>query len=508
ADVATLTHSPADTHLRQLCASCHLGAEKREFGWVNESSRGGGCNACHLVYSAGAREGLNRYRRERGAAGLVHPDISLEMTDDHCFGCHSRSGRIATSYAGWNEQGPGGEGGRREAEGGGREAEGGRREVGGGGRAATRTLQDGRVFVAAPRDIHFEKGMRCVDCHTAREVMGDGVLHARKRDQVRIRCEDCHAAGAARTITREQLDAISRRIVDIRGRQSTALGMPPPSGRWLSTRRGDDVFLNTLVDARGIASLAAKGTRETLPLKAPVAACVNDRGHARLACSSCHTAWAPRCANCHTSFNPAGEAYDHLADAEVRGEWNEEGADYRAVPPTMGVVVERDDHGANREVIDTFIPGMVVRLDRNTRAGQPPDTVFRRLYARTSAHTTSKTARACRSCHNDPVALGYGEGSLTYDGDGRWRFVPARRTSAYDRLPEDAWVGFLQARLDRASTRPDGRPLGVAEQKRVLAVGACLTCHAPDSRVMRDGLADFAAVVARASRRCVLPRWD
>ena len=38
--VAALGHSPADTHLRQLCASCHLGQDKAQAEPVDESSRG------------------------------------------------------------------------------------------------------------------------------------------------------------------------------------------------------------------------------------------------------------------------------------------------------------------------------------------------------------------------------------------------------------------------------------------------------------------------------------
>ncbi len=43
--------SAADTHLRNLCATCHIGNEKTEYGPITELSRGGGCNACHLNYT-------------------------------------------------------------------------------------------------------------------------------------------------------------------------------------------------------------------------------------------------------------------------------------------------------------------------------------------------------------------------------------------------------------------------------------------------------------------------
>ena len=77
AHVARLGHSPADTHLRQLCALCHLGAAKEAFGPNDEATRGGGCNACHLAYDAAALAALRRYERERkrghAEAPTVHP---------------------------------------------------------------------------------------------------------------------------------------------------------------------------------------------------------------------------------------------------------------------------------------------------------------------------------------------------------------------------------------------------------------------------------------------------
>ena len=34
--------------------------------------------------------------------------------------------------------------------------------------------------------------MECIDCHTSREVMGDGYAHVSMDGQLEIRCEDCH----------------------------------------------------------------------------------------------------------------------------------------------------------------------------------------------------------------------------------------------------------------------------------------------------------------------------
>jgi hypothetical protein len=55
--------------------------------------------------------------------------------------------------------------------------------------------------------------------------------------------------------------------------------------------------------------------------------------------------------------------------------------------------------------------------------------------------------------------------------------------------------------------RDDVRPLSVEEQRRVLAVGACLTCHAPEAAVMRESLQDFDSAVSRRSSACRTAVW-
>jgi hypothetical protein len=134
-------------------------------------------------------------------------------------------------------------------------------------------------------------------------------------------------------------------------------------------------------------------------------------------------------------------------------------------------------------------------------------TIFHRLYAPSSAHTTQRMGRSCKSCHNDPLALGYGRGKLLFSKEGRWSFEPAYENSKYDGLPEDAWTGFLAERKDQSATRKDMRPFNLAEQKRILLAGACLTCHDAASAVMKQSLVDFDKVILQRSRQCVVPAW-
>jgi hypothetical protein len=45
-----------------------------------------------------------------------------------------------------------------------------------------------------PIDLHLEKGMKCLDCHTAREIHGDGKIYNSYRDEgaLDVTCEKCH----------------------------------------------------------------------------------------------------------------------------------------------------------------------------------------------------------------------------------------------------------------------------------------------------------------------------
>ena len=133
---------------------------------------------------------------------------------------------------------------------------------------------------------------------------------------------------------------------------------------------------------------------------------------------------------------------------------------------------------------------------------------FHRLFAPVFAHTIRRESRSCVGCHADPLALGYGRGTLRYEPKTRgWRFTARLPARDEDGLPADAWIGFLQVRGVESTTREDTRPFSLLEQQRLLTVGACLSCHAAESKPMRDGLGDFAAVLARRTPKCSAPDW-
>ncbi len=476
-DIHHLGNSPADEHLKNLCVRCHLGNPKTEWGAIDQKSRGGGCLACHLNYDATTVSALLEHQNNSKDTIYLgfHPSISLKVTNEHCFGCHSRSGRIATNYEGWHETILS----KEEMP----------------NNNSFRLIEDSRVFRFVKDDVHHALGMDCIDCHTSYELMGDGNLYAHQEEQTVIQCSDCHFNGQPNTIEQRELDAESAIIASLRFGNITGRN-------FLATEERNHPLINTYYQ-NDSAFLVTKNTKQLFPLSRPNEICTNGESHNNLSCSSCHTSWAPSCIGCHNEYDVKEAGYNMLANKEEIGSWVEYVGEYNAHAPALGIRTGED----SKSVIPV-VPGMVLTIDVSSFTKQKHDSlIFQRLFAPAAPHTISAEGRSCKSCHNNPVALGYGKGKLEFE-KGQWTFDPDYQNNIHDGLPEDAWIGFLQEREGKVSTRSDVRPFTVEEQKSILTVGACLTCHGEDSKVMKRSLIDFQEVLKTMSRECVLPEWD
>ncbi len=475
-----LHHSPADEHLRNLCVRCHIGNEKTEIGPVTEESRGGGCLACHLNYDEKALNALKKHQENSGDTTYLihHVSVDLNVGNDHCFGCHSRSGRISTNYEGWHETlfSP--------------------EEVA--GKKRYRIVENSRVFEPMPADVHHTLGLECVDCHTSYELMGDGTLYQHQEAQQDVQCSDCHTDDP-QVVEAGDLDAESAVIAGLRLGSITGK-------RFVQTAKHHKPLINVEVKHDSL-FLTGKNSGKKFWIKPPAEKCQRDHAHQKVSCSACHSAWAPTCIGCHNAYDPKEPGYNMVLNKEKQGSWVEYVGTYLALPPTLGV---KTDTNRNEEVVPV-IPGMILTIDLSSWDKKLHDSLlFRRLYAPAAPHTTMAKGRSCRSCHNDPLALGYGKGMLKYviEGEqGRWHFVPEYKNNPHDGLPEDAWIPFLGYRGKNVSTRTNVFPLGLNQQKRMLTVGACLTCHDDNSPVMNGALQNFDSVLLQKSSRCILPVW-
>ena len=481
--IKDLGYSASDKHLRDLCANCHLGAEKTEFGEINQLSRGGGCNACHLNYSKEAKTDLESYLvSNKTTLPKFHPSTNIFVNDTHCFGCHSRSSRISTNYMGLQET-------LLEED----------EIVNKDGYAI---LEDKRIYKELIDDVHHAKGMLCVDCHTSHEVMGDGKQYVHAEDAVTLQCSDCHFKDKPNTIPYDSIDLESKLVFLHRKYQHS-------DKKILVAQKDGHPLVNTYVDSNGDAFLISKSDGSLYPLKPQSTVCSRDDAHKNVSCSACHSSWTSRCIGCHNKFD-ANElkGYDLLDKKNVMGQWKEYVSEFSSSQPALGVREHKD-----MNMVEPAIPGMILTIDKGSYIGVPEtDISFHRLYAPNAPHTTTKEVRDCKSCHANPATLGYGNGTLVYKIDnkkGQWIFTPEYALNPNDNLAEDAWIPFLR-KVDASvvnSTRTNFRPFNVEEQKRLLLVGACLQCHADNSKEIKETLKfGLKKSLQNLSKSCVLPK--
>jgi len=133
---------------------------------------------------------------------------------------------------------------------------------------------------------------------------------------------------------------------------------------------------------------------------------------------------------------------------------------------------------------------------------------FKRLYAPSFSHTIRKESRSCKSCHNDPFAIGYGKGRIafTYNNNhASLDFFPYYSRIAQDMLPEDAWIDFLKKSKTSQATRTNVRQFNIEEQKKILQVGACFSCHKENDKKLLNLFRNEKNYLNNISLKCVMP---
>ncbi len=437
--------SLATSHIRKLCAGCHV--NKREHDFPGEfGRRGGGCNDCHLLPA-----------KQKGG----HPRFTVEIGISVCEKCHNRSNRTALNYQG-----------KFESEGYGTPFEG--------GNTGSDTLSGGRYFYHIPADVHFKAGLVCIDCHSAEDVMGDGRLHAHLETQVHIRCSDCHQARFARP------DSLSRVFKLVQVNKHLRL---PSDSLFAQTRAG--TFLPNVVKAGKGVGLIRKtdGKILSVPQTQNKAEC-NLPGHERLACQACHTAYIPQCYGCHDTYDPNRMQMDKVSGRETPGHWSE-GRSYLRFedPPLMLDQLNR---------VMPSAPGCQVLLTDLRDSSQ----TYWPTMAAFDPHSTRTKVPECVACHSDPKRLGLGPGALGWT-KGVLSAEPVYNAAASglgNHPPEQITDGKGNA-VQRMSRRGE-RPFNQNELNRIVGLSLCLTCH--DS--YRDAVyRDFDRSLTRYQKDATLP---
>lgn len=398
--------SLAIDYYRKLCGTCHLWKQRGDLpGFFGE--KGGGCTACHNI------------KGETPAGedpAKTHPLITKKVPVENCVRCHNRSGRVGTSYQGIYEA----------------EGYGTPYEKGG---LSSKTLPGDRFYLELQKDIHHEKNMACIDCHTRDEIMGDGNNYAHYEEQLEISCEACHTEDDKKigsTRKNNKMNNISK--------------------------TGDDTY-----------TLTSKLDDKKHPLKPPKKATCDYAGHKRLSCESCHSAWVPQCYGCHVKRDMRDTHLDKLTLEDTPGWW-EEGRSYLRYERPMLAVWDKE--------IVIVTPGcqdIVTLIDKD---GNPAGQFNSFTMAALNPHTTQAKGRECADCHTSPKTLGLGEGTV-WKENGAWHFTPIDQgveTAVGKTVPLDGYVDITGKPLQKSS-RKELRPFNKEELTRILRIGQCLDCH-------------------------------
>ena len=397
-------NSLALDYFRKLCATCHLWKQKGDLPGVF-GEKGGGCTACHYIENPA----LPAHGPEK-----AHPFISKKVPIKNCVRCHNRSGRIGISYTGVYE------------------SEGYGTPFANGELSEDRLPGD-RFFLKMPPDIHFVKGMACIDCHTANEIMGDGKRYVHFEEQLEVTCSTCH--------TTVNLGVTSKNNTLYNVTDS------PETGPVLTGKLDDKKY----------------------PLKPPRPDSCGYKGHKRLSCQACHSTWVPQCYGCHVKRDMRETHLDKLTLKETAGWW-EEGRSYiRYERPALGIWHNR---------IMPVTPGCQDIVTLIKESGEKEESFYSFTMAAIDPHTTQLKGRSCIDCHTSPKAVGLGQGTI-WTKNGAWFFDPVSQelnTDAGKTPPLDGFVTIDGIPLQK-TFRPDMRPFNKEEIIRIFQVGLCLACH-------------------------------
>lgn len=366
---------------RKACMRCHLygrGRAVRGRLGMDGDYRAEGCAACHVSY---ANDGLS-HSRDKASPKFEpgHPvkhAFTSKIPAETCTHCHYGDASIGLHFRGLAQLVPGMPAGPRVP-------------------GTTPRRLNGTYYIqdtATPPDIHHEKGMVCVDCHTGRETMGDGQIYGYMENGTEISCEACH------------------------GTFSEVATFKTKKGNQLKNlvREGDQVFLVGKLDGKRHLVPQAKDvvTPGTASHNAHAQRAMTQE-HAKLACYACHTSWNVDFFGFHLDRHEGFTMLDQMSGRRTAGRvqtqekvfaslrqltlgWDSQGriSTYIVGFSTMCTVHDKD----GRTVLEQEMPVTAAGLSGMTMVHH-------------QVHTVRKRARECVECHRSPEAWGMGSASF------------------------------------------------------------------------------------------------
>jgi len=370
-------------YLSKKCNTCHAAG----YGANNSPHlyRSSGCAACHVVYNElGVYEGGDKMIPNAPVYPKEHR-ITKAIPTEQCATCHFQGGRIGLLYRGIREGGfPGQDPPNAEP-----------------WNESAYGHDPGYYFFdedttndvdETPPDVHYASGMHCADCHVGSDVHGTGAIAVTAKNQVDIRCEDCHGT----------IDA--RRRPDAAQVYRTLSDRPLPQ---LSTSEAGEVILTGIVDGK---KHVVKQVADLLTGNAAIhARDVGDFSHTEaLTCDTCHTSYNQYCIGCHVQVDFRGSDVDHQTGLPSPGLMGGERDTYDLDHTLLGIGPSgRVMSVMPSQQVQLRIRGFDGELALGQDVGQEAVGEFR-VTANSAAnigfapmfqHTTSRGSRSCSTCH-------------------------------------------------------------------------------------------------------------
>ena len=399
--------------LRKECTSCHLWTQAKA---LKGNFRATGCAACHMPYGEdGTYAGGDVAMSKTKAGRPLRHQLTKAIPVTQCATCHNGGSRAAMNLRGMMEAPP----------------------VGKETFTYDQDLLHGHAYTQQIPDVHFTKGMACIDCHTEREMHGDGRIYAKRHYEVEVRCENCH-------------------------------GTPDRVATGLTSqgRRLRNVFVPPGPNPESLVTLVTKLTGRVLPIPQLAGLRTQPAGHdpthlKKMECFTCHTAWAPTCYGCHIKMDysayqaPVDVAFDHLANAHSKQGWFRltAGVRFADPEPVLGV--------SWRGKVVPFVSRAQPLFTYVNPAGQT-EYAFKKLgFAHNPIvpHTVTKAVRSCESCHGNPRALGLG--AFTSQEHPKLEEFRQPREYRWDRIVDE------EGRPQQATTVEGARPFTTDEMDRI-----------------------------------------
>lgn len=384
------------SYYRKSCGRCHLWNPGRR---VEGEFRSDGCSACHVLYD---RDGLYKGHdptipRNIGGHPVKH-NITAKIPSSQCARCHMaiyKHGRLPAGTKSKTGMGP---------------------------------------------EVHLDKGMECIDCHTSIDLHGDGNIYTSLQYQVEIRCSDCHGTadkypwelaigdwrkgGEARGVYRQKDEdgKVIEYLLTSRGNPRSNFrkeGKEAYIKGFLSGKKHKITFLKDKAAAR-----RATGKKEWKNKYGEKVTFFHSnphvvQKHTKLECYACHSRMTSSCKVCHikrktdelsddyimsgTRFNPRTGRVERFAQTEGKYESKELKGHNRQPFRRMGLpVIRKSLRGTYKSYQPTCIPigstagkkGINYLLIQHSFLGTPVP------------HEFSRHPRQCNECHvNGPGSL-------------------------------------------------------------------------------------------------------